>query len=130
MSKAIREEIKKYSLLPYALRVTPQECTDGSTTFVAMNPELPGCMSHGVTVEGAIQNLEEARELYITDLLERGLPVPMPAAAAPVAPSITGCSIETVIWEQLKVDSPAPLAEELLQTSIHEEIPILENLVA
>jgi predicted RNase H-like HicB family nuclease len=45
--------------------VIPEEATDGTLVYRAEIPELPGCMSHGDTEEEALQNLQEALELYL-----------------------------------------------------------------
>lgn len=45
--------------------VIPEEATDGSLVYRAEVPELPGCMSHGDTEEEALQNLQEAIDLYL-----------------------------------------------------------------
>ena len=39
-------------------------------------------MTHGASVEEALDNLKDARKQYILSLLEDGLPVPPPAIAA------------------------------------------------
>ena len=54
------------------------QCTDGSTVYLATHPELPSCMAHGDTPAEAVQNLAEARRLYICTLLNGGLEVPVP----------------------------------------------------
>ena len=46
--------------------------------FIADVPELPGCMAHGETQEGALQNVKEAMQLWIDTALEFGDPVPEP----------------------------------------------------
>jgi predicted RNase H-like HicB family nuclease len=45
--------------------VIPEEATDGTLVYRAEIPELPGCMSHGDTEEEALQNLQEALDLYL-----------------------------------------------------------------
>ncbi len=40
--------------------------------FVVECPSLPGCVSQGKTREEAIENIKEAIELYIEDLIETG----------------------------------------------------------
>ena len=45
--------------------VIPEAATDGSLVYRAEVPELPGCMSHGDTEEEALQNLQEAVDLYL-----------------------------------------------------------------
>jgi predicted RNase H-like HicB family nuclease len=46
--------------------------------FVAEVPELPGCMAHGNTQEGALQNAKEAIHLWIDTAKEHGDPIPEP----------------------------------------------------
>lgn len=41
--------------------------------FHAWIPELPGCHTHGRTVDETIQNLKEAMKLYLDVLLEQEL---------------------------------------------------------
>lgn len=75
--------------LQYRTEVRPAPCTDGSIVYVAEIPDLPGCMSHGATVDEARQNLEDAKREYLAALQERGLPVPAPSSE----PAVT-----SVIW--------------------------------
>lgn len=72
------KELDQYLWLPYAIQVVPDETTEGEACYRAEHPELPGCMSHGATPEEAIQNLANARRLYIETLLQLGQPVPKP----------------------------------------------------
>ncbi len=44
--------------------------------FVVEVPSLPGCISQGKTREEALTNIEEAIDLYIEALQDRGEPVP------------------------------------------------------
>ncbi|MGQ0814063.1 MAG: type II toxin-antitoxin system HicB family antitoxin [Gemmatimonadota bacterium] len=70
-----------YLLLPYSVHTVPDECVDGTACYVARIPELPGCESHGATPEEAITNLREAQELFLQDMLQRGLEPPLPDVA-------------------------------------------------
>jgi len=72
----------------YTIHVVPDETTDGSAGYRAYHPELDGCMSHGKTVDEAIQGLNDARVLYLATLRELGQPIP------PVPESKT-----VAIWE-------------------------------
>jgi len=85
----------------YATEVVQEPATDGTVVFLATNPDLPGCMAHGATPEEAIQNLAEARELYLNTLSSRGLPLPMPTRP-PV----------TMVWRNLGVITPHPHSRE------------------
>lgn len=46
--------------------------------FIAEAPELPGCMAHGDRHEDALENLNDAIELWIDTTRELGRPVPEP----------------------------------------------------
>ena len=72
------KEAEKLAARPYIDQVIKDETTSGKPIFVALSPELEGCIAQGVTLEEAIQNLKEARIDYIYSLLEDGLPVPKP----------------------------------------------------
>jgi predicted RNase H-like HicB family nuclease len=50
--------------------------------YVVTVPELPGCMSHGQTYEGAVKNALEAIELWIETALDARQAVPPPRVAA------------------------------------------------
>lgn len=51
---------------------TPQE--EGG--FTVEVPDLPGCISEGDTLKEAENNIQEAIELYLETLEERGIPLP------------------------------------------------------
>jgi antitoxin HicB len=69
------KDINYYLGLPYAVVVRADQ--DGD--FVARVEELPGCSAHGKTPAKALEALEEAKRLWITDCLENHDPVPEPA---------------------------------------------------
>lgn len=46
--------------------------------FVADVPELPGCMAHGSTHEGALREVKRAMDLWIETAQEKGRPIPEP----------------------------------------------------
>lgn len=71
--------LEKYLKLEYDVVITPEECTDGSLCYRAEHPQLPGCMSHGLTPDEALRNLIEAKRLYIETLFDRDLEIPLPA---------------------------------------------------
>lgn len=47
--------------------------------YVAKCPALPGCVSQGSTKRDTLRNIREAVEVYVTALVEDGLPVPREA---------------------------------------------------
>ena len=61
----------------YRYIIRREQSTDGEDLFVARDPSLPGCMAHGETAQEALENLAEARRLYLADLAD----TPGPAAA-------------------------------------------------
>jgi predicted RNase H-like HicB family nuclease len=48
------------------------------SVFVAEVPELPGCMAHGDTHASALDNVQQAIELWIETAKEFGDPIPLP----------------------------------------------------
>ena len=50
----------------------------GSTSFGAYVPDLPGCVAVGETREEAMELIREAIELHIESLRENGDDVPLP----------------------------------------------------
>jgi predicted RNase H-like HicB family nuclease len=81
MSEQSVDDLAWYLAQPYETTVEVADC-DGRPCYLARNPELRGCMSHGATPEEAVKNLSEARELYLRTLLENGVRPPLPAPSA------------------------------------------------
>lgn len=75
MSEFYSDEAIRLAQLPY-LTIVFLDKSDGDEGYIAINPQLDGCMSQGDTPEEAIENLADARTLYIESLLEDDLPVP------------------------------------------------------
>lgn len=50
--------------------------------YSAYSPDVPGCAATGKTPEEARRRMQEALEMHIKGLVEDGLPVPEPQAAA------------------------------------------------
>jgi predicted RNase H-like HicB family nuclease len=46
--------------------------------FIAEVPELPGCMAHGDTPSGALEQAQQAIDLWLETAIEFGDPVPEP----------------------------------------------------
>ena len=46
--------------------------------YVVDVPELPGCMAHGATRQGAIKNAEDAIKFWIKTAKDDGLEIPEP----------------------------------------------------
>ena len=52
--------------------------SDEDHVFIAEAPELPGCAAHGDTQESALENVNEAIQLWIDTAQEFGQEVPLP----------------------------------------------------
>ncbi len=79
MKERVRENkgIEYYARLPYSILLHQVE-DEGKRYWIAEVPELPGCKSHGSTVEEAVQSAEAAKKEWIADSLETGEDVPVP----------------------------------------------------
>ena len=53
----------------------------GPTNFSVYAPDFPGCVAAAETEAETVALMKEALELHITDMHERGEPVPTPSAA-------------------------------------------------
>ena len=96
----IDDSMQGYMNLRYDTHILPERDGEGHLVYVAVHPELPGCVSHGDSPREAVESLREARELYISTLLERGLEVPPPRSRT------ASSDAELVVWEVLEtVDS-------------------------
>lgn len=52
--------------------------SDEDNSFIAVVPELPGCMAHGDTPEAALTNVNDAVQLWLETAREFGDPIPEP----------------------------------------------------
>ena len=79
MTEAIAADknLEYYLKLPYPVQLTHQR-EDADEYWLAQILDLPGCMSDGVTPDEAMENLEEAKQLWIETQLEDGFEVPEP----------------------------------------------------
>jgi len=78
MAKTLREKATELSKMGYTTELLRDKTTDGDYIYIAVNPELEGCMAQGETPEDAVANLEEVRIDYFEHLLEFNLPIPSP----------------------------------------------------
>lgn len=79
-ASALHKDLNYYLNLPYPVQLTHQR-EDGDEYWLAEILDLPGCMSDGLTPDEAIQNLEDAKHLWIETQIEDGLEVPEPTRA-------------------------------------------------
>jgi antitoxin HicB len=71
----IIRQVERLMARPYR-KVITGDAADG---FLAMAPELPGCVTAGETEAEALELLHDAMSLWMTSALEDGQPVPEPA---------------------------------------------------
>ena len=69
------KDLNYYLGLPYTVIVRK----DAQGDFVAKVEELAGCSAHGKTQREALQAVEEAKMVWITDCVESADPVPEPS---------------------------------------------------
>ena len=62
--------MQKYELIIY--------WSNEDGVFIAEAPELPGCKAHGNTQETALQQINQAIDLWIETAREFGDPIPQP----------------------------------------------------
>jgi predicted RNase H-like HicB family nuclease len=72
-----KKGIEYYLQLDYSILLHQIE-DEGEKFWIAEVPELPGCKSHGLTVEQAVKNVGDAKKAWIEDSLEKGEEVPIP----------------------------------------------------
>ena len=73
-------EVKNKSLEYYlSLRYVISFYPDPEGGYTVLIKDLPGCMSVGETLSEAMENIEEARELWIETAYECGHEIPLPA---------------------------------------------------
>jgi predicted RNase H-like HicB family nuclease len=89
----------EYLAIPYVMTMVPAMRSDGTWLCRAEYPELPNCVAEAVSPIEAIERLENAREQFILDRLQRGEPIPTPRA--PLlhrVPAINKQRLEFVKW--------------------------------
>lgn len=66
--------INEYMNLPYRVEIVPDE----ESGYVVSVPDLPGCISCGESVDEAINNLNEAKRLWLETALSDNITIPEP----------------------------------------------------
>lgn len=72
------EQAKTLAGRAYKVNVWEDTLSNGETSWMATNPDLPGCLAHGETIEDAIWELSLARVDFIFYMLVDGLAIPEP----------------------------------------------------
>lgn len=93
----MNRDIDYYMKLYYMIEVVEDETTEGEACYLASHPELPGCMSHGATLDEALRNLADARRAYIQSLLEDSVSVPEPSMVVTTT-ATGGAAVEEALW--------------------------------
>ena len=78
MNNQLLQQAEKLGNRPYQMMIFLDKTTDGEPVYVALIPELPGCHTHGDTVEEAQDLLNEVKVEFIYFMLEDGLAIPEP----------------------------------------------------
>ena len=121
MNASLREQAKQLAARPYTVKVVRDNSDPEEVLYLALNPELDGCMAQGMSIEEAEENLNEFRVDYIEHLLEHKLPVPYPASQATITGSLRGAVVrglktsdpefEDVLMQVIQPSSRATLFE-------------------
>lgn len=72
-----REPLEYYLSLKYPISL--EEAPEGG--YFIQIQDLPGCYSQGETIEEALNNIEEARSLWMESMYEDGNAIPLPGTA-------------------------------------------------
>ena len=76
MTKEMKREAEILAERPYLEIAFRDDTTTGGYVYMAINPELDGCIAQGESLKEARENLKLFRIDYIFHLLENNLPVP------------------------------------------------------
>lgn len=74
----MKKTLDYYMKLNYPVEITKISEDDGGG-YLASIPLLRGCMSDGETPDEAFQNIMEAKQEWLQNMLERKMPIPEPA---------------------------------------------------
>lgn len=67
--------LDEYLKLPYKMEIVEDKEEGG---FVVSFPDLPGCLTCGNSMEGALKNAEDAKKVWIEAAMEDGIEIPEP----------------------------------------------------
>ena len=69
---------EEYIKMPYKLEIIPDSEEGG---YVASYPDLPGCITCGLTISEAVENAEDAKKEWISAAIEDGISINEPNSA-------------------------------------------------
>jgi predicted RNase H-like HicB family nuclease len=110
MAKTLREKALELSRMGYTIDLLRDKTTDDDYIYLALNPELEGCLAQGETREEALANLEEVRVDYFEHLLEFNLPIPNPGLTETkdsAAKSVSQRVIQNITFPGFEALTPA-----------------------
>lgn len=102
MNEALLKQAQRLANRGYLVEYEMDTLPNGQIAIMASNPNLPGCMAQGATVDEATENLNAARVDYIYALLDAGTSVPephLPMAARTSGPGDEATTTETFLVE-------------------------------
>ena len=70
--------IDEYMKIPYKLEIIPDSEESG---FVALYPDLPGCITCGSTISDAVNNAEDAKKEWLLAAIEENIEIAEPKSA-------------------------------------------------
>ncbi len=98
--------VNDYMKMPYKMEIEEDPYEGG---YVASFPDLPGCITFAETMDELMQNVEDAKRTWFTDMLERGMTIQEPRQLD----DYSGC---------FKLRMPKSLHKELAERSKDEGI--------
>lgn len=69
------KNIDYYMSLPYRMEIIPDKEEGG---YTAKFPDLPGCITCSDTIEGLIENVQDAKKVWFTAAIEDGIDISEP----------------------------------------------------
>ncbi len=69
----MKKDINYYMNLPYKMKTVRD---NEFNSYVALCPELKGCITTGETEHEALKNLEDAKRIWLRDALESNCNIP------------------------------------------------------
>ncbi len=107
MSTVTRKSLAYYLALEYPFNVV----ADPEGGYVAVYPDLPGCMTQGDTLDELVTMAQDARENWIEAEYERGNDIPQP-------------SYPEEYSGKFNVRIPKSLHRELAEAALREEVSL------
>lgn len=113
--KTERESLEFYLSRKYPITIYPD--SDPEVGYVVEIKDLPGCMTQGETVDEAMSNIEEARQLWIEAVYEQGNDIPLP-------------STENHYSGRVLLRMPKSLHQQLVENAEREEVSFNQYVVS